>query len=257
MFFFFFKLQGFIILACRKTEGKKKRRKKDCRNTLRALSSLFFPTQSSYSFPALSLCMFVCSESLSSPCPEASFHDSSEEAALDLLASEACVSSTATTTLWTAFVSPWRWTKLLLSGCVLVNAWFWTVLRGREVFVLSWPQQEYILGRRHVRVKLWIVLKKSLHLLTLHHLSRAEKGLSSSDCVRSLVTNLWVPCAPRGHFLHSHPGGLCHLISEQAVVSNLPFLPISRELKVQIVDLIPLISSRTLLGLCCSRTAES
>lgn len=96
------------------------------------------------------------------------------------------------------------------------------------------------------------VLKESLYLLALHHPSRAEKGLSSSDYVQSLVTNLWATCAPQGHFLHSRPGGLCDLISEQAILPNLPFLPISRELKVQIVDLILLRSSRTSLRHCCS-----
>ena len=177
-----------------------------------------------------------------------------------MLASEACVSGSLLTGHHHAvdrLCLTLKVDQATSAGCVLVNAWLWTVLRGREVFLLSWPQQEYILGSRRVRVKLWIVLKKSLHLLTLHHPSRAEKGLSSSDCVRSLVTNLWAPCAPRGHFLHSHPGGLCRLISEQAVLSNLPLLPISRELKVQIVDLILLISSRTLLGLYCSHMAES
>lgn len=43
----------------------------------------------------------------------------------------------------------------------------------------------------------------------------------------------------------------CDLISEQAILSNLPFLPISRELKVQIVDLILLKSSGASRGRCC------
>lgn len=146
------------------------------------------------------------------------------------------------------------WSRACSGECMAPDR---TALRAKGVFVLPQPWQEYIFGRRRIHVKLGIVLKKSLYLLTLHHPSRAEKGLSSSDCVHSLVTNLRAPCAPRGHFLHSRPGGLCDLISEQAILSNLLFLPISRELKVQIVDLILLRSSRTLLGLCCIHTAES
>lgn len=42
----------------------------------------------------------------------------------------------------------------------------------------------------------------------------------------------------------------CDLISEQAILSSLPFLPISRELKVQTADLILTKSSGALLGHC-------
>lgn len=51
-----------------------------------------------------------------------------------------------------------------------------------------------------------------------------------------------------GYFFHPWPTGLWDLICEQAILPNLLFLQISKELKVQIVDLIFLRSSGTSLG---------
>lgn len=80
------------------------------------------------------------------------------------------------------------------------------------------------------------VVERLLYWLTLHHPnSRKDPGLS--DHVQSLVTDLRATCAPQGHFC-SCPGGLRDLISEQAFLSNLLFLSVSRELKVHVAHLI-------------------
>lgn len=97
--------------------------------------------------------------------------------------------------------------------------------------------------RRRVYVWHWVCIGETPILADIASSQQQKKTRASL-----LMSSHWwliyeQHALPQGHF-HSCPGGLCDLISELAFLSNLLFLPISRELKVHVAHLI-LLSWRT------------